>query len=268
MPALQRCLGALAAQTVVDELEVVVVDDGSIDAAGVAGCVSQMPGARLVVQRGSGPAAARNAGVRAASGTFVCFTDDDCEPRPDWVEMLVNALRGGADAVAGRTLDAAGTSTVIASELIARAHSVEVAGGGIAFAPSNNLACATEVASALPFDERYPAAAGEDRDWCARLIDSGRSLRAEPRAVVVHHQRLNLSAFVRQQVRYGRGSFRFHRLGAQPRRLAGSSFYVRLVRSGFARGVGPGSLVVAAQFITAAGFGAEWLKARREGPAS
>ncbi len=106
----------------------------------------------------------------------------------------------------------------------------------LVFTPSNNLACAAEVLSAVPFDERYPAAAGEDREWCERLLRSGRVLRYEPSAVLVHHQDLDIRSFLRQQVRYWRGAFRFRHLQPETRSLERPAFYAQLVRRGLAGG--------------------------------
>jgi GT2 family glycosyltransferase len=38
-----------------------------------------------------GPSAARNEGWRATTAPLVAFTDDDCEPAPDWLERLLAA---------------------------------------------------------------------------------------------------------------------------------------------------------------------------------
>lgn len=261
--ALTRCLDALAAQTVADELEVLVVDDGSWAASDISTVVGRHPRARLLRSAGAGPAAARNEGARAARGSFLCFTDDDCAPKPDWVEQLVEALRAGADAAAGRTI-AGGGVLAEASELIARAP-VEVMtrdGSDLSFAPSNNLACTKAVFAATPFDESYPHAAGEDREWCARLIASGHSLRSAPAARLVHRQDLTLLDFFRQQARYGEGAFRFHRRGAIRRPLGSAGFYVALIRRGFARSFRVGVLVCAAQAATALGFLRGWATQR------
>ena len=87
--------------------EVVVVDDGSTDGtwdelqrlAAVA-AVDLRP-VRLGANRG--PAAARNAGWRAARASLVAFTDDDCLPESDWLDALVGGLTH-ADIVQGVTV--------------------------------------------------------------------------------------------------------------------------------------------------------------------
>ena len=109
----------------------------------------------------------------------------------------------------------------------------------------------------LPFDESYPNAAGEDREWCARAAARGVEIAWEPDAVVVHHQQLaGARGFLRQQYRYGRGAARFRR-GAADRRLAGAGFYAGLMRQGFESGPAVGGLVVASQLAVAAGVAVE-----------
>jgi glycosyltransferase involved in cell wall biosynthesis len=254
--ALEACLSSLDAQTMADRLEVVVVDDGSVAGDTVAHVVARHPSARLVRRSGAGPAAARNAGARAARGDMLLFTDDDCLPQADWAEELMAAFREGAEAVAGRTLNTRG-ALADASEVISRAPaSVEP------FAPSNNLACTRAVFEAVPFDESYQQAAAEDREWCARLASKGHALRSQPSACVHHRPKLNLSSFFRRQVRYGHGAYRFR--STARRSLEPISFYVALVRLGFSRGFSVGMLVSLAQVATAYGWVQGWRELRRE----
>jgi glycosyltransferase involved in cell wall biosynthesis len=80
-------------------LEVVVVDDGSTD-----DCVAALGGLDVLVirQKNAGEAAARNAGVRAATGRFVTFLDADdlldgagLAPRAELLETRRDLLAAG-----------------------------------------------------------------------------------------------------------------------------------------------------------------------------
>jgi glycosyltransferase involved in cell wall biosynthesis len=252
---LTTCLAALASQTIADDLEVVVVDDGSVAPNSVAEAVSAHSFVRLVSQSHRGPAAARNAGFRHATGRFICFTDDDCVARPEWAEKLLEALVGGADVVAGRTVPANGASPIaLAAEIVALAPSKSVPGHGSAFAPSNNIACRADVFERVSFDESYSSAAGEDRDWCARLLAEGYLMRSATEAVLAHRSDATFLAFVRQQIRYGRGAFRYRHGDRQRRRLGSPRFYLALMAGGFRQGMRVGLLLALAQILTALGY--------------
>ena len=201
--ALAACLAALADQTLPD-VEVVVVDDASRDRAAVA-AVAAEAGVRLVRADGRGPAAARNRGAADASSPLLAFTDDDCRPDPGWLAALVQRLDGGAAVVAGPTRNAQPGDPLAAASQAVTNHLVDstLDAGTVAFAPTSNLAMRAEVHRDLPFDETFPLAAGEDRDWCARVVASGRRIEFEPTAVVDHHQDLTLARFWRQHQRYG-----------------------------------------------------------------
>src|SRR5689334_7107151 len=60
--------------------EIIIVDDGSASPFDP----DLAAGAKLLRTPGLGLASARNVGLIAATGEIVCFTDDDCEPDPDW----------------------------------------------------------------------------------------------------------------------------------------------------------------------------------------
>lgn len=95
-------LEALATQDLEGPLEVVVVRDGRWDGPRVPA----PPGLEVrfaELDRRLGPAGARNAGWRAATGPLVAFTDDDCRPAPGWAAALAAAARGEDVFVQGRT---------------------------------------------------------------------------------------------------------------------------------------------------------------------
>lgn len=87
------------AQTM-DDLEVIVVDDGSTDDTDRV-VATYGPPVRLLRQRNRGAAVARNRGVAAATGRYVAFLDSDDLWRPDKleVEMAILAARPEVEAV-------------------------------------------------------------------------------------------------------------------------------------------------------------------------
>jgi glycosyltransferase involved in cell wall biosynthesis len=245
---LSRCLGALDRQEGV-EPEILVVDDGSSDAAAVRRDAEEHTRTLVVRLEGGGPAAARNAGVQAATGEIVLFTDDDCIANPGWALALsASVATSGADAIGGTTLAVPGASAAVrATEVVAR-H-LEARSD---FLRTTNLGCRRDVLVELPFDESFPTAAGEDREWTARVRAHGLRIGRDPSAVVHHAPALDLLGFWRQHVRYGRAARALMSGGAS--RFAAPSFYGALVRSGFREGLDVGALVLVSQVATAAGY--------------
>lgn len=97
---LVRAVKSALAQTV--PVEVVIVDDASTDeTARVAQGLARDPRVKLIRQsENAGPAAARNAGLDAASSAWVAVLDADDTMRPDRLERMMElAARTGADAV-------------------------------------------------------------------------------------------------------------------------------------------------------------------------
>jgi hypothetical protein len=114
------------------------------------------------------------------------------------------------------------------------------------FAATANLACARKLMEQLPFDESFPAAAGEDRDWAERAAQQEAAPRFVPQALVLHWPGMRVRDFLRQQYRYGRGAVKYR--GADTgRQLGSATFYLRLLHTGFVVGFMTGVLVLIAQ---------------------
>src|SRR4051794_13119520 len=95
----EQTLGAPLDAVAAQGAEVIAGASGARDATGA---VAGRPGARVIrLARGGGPGIARDAGVAAASAPLIAFTDSDCVPAPGWLAAGVEALRTGADLVAG-----------------------------------------------------------------------------------------------------------------------------------------------------------------------
>lgn len=96
---LARCLDSVLGQTY-PRLQVIVVDDGSMDGTGALADSYAGKDKRVMVihQENAGVSMARAAGIKAASGDFIAFADSDDEQEKDMLELLVgNALKYDAD---------------------------------------------------------------------------------------------------------------------------------------------------------------------------
>jgi glycosyltransferase involved in cell wall biosynthesis len=100
-PTLARTLAALEAQTLAEEFEVILVDDGSTDET--PELARAHPGlVRLIRNESSqGPGEARNRGAGEAQAPVLAFTDADCFPTPEWLERGLEAV-AQADLIQGR----------------------------------------------------------------------------------------------------------------------------------------------------------------------
>lgn len=95
--ALARAVGSVVGQSFTD-LEVIVVDDGSVPeaAAEIREVAETDPRIRLIRRPESGgPSRARNEGIWAAEGGWICCLDDDDEFLPGKIEAQVAAVDGG-----------------------------------------------------------------------------------------------------------------------------------------------------------------------------
>lgn len=213
---LQACLAALAEQTLAEPWEVVVVDDGSPQSlAGMDLAWADRLDLRMIRQENAGPAAARNRGVQEARGELIAFTDDDCLPNPKWLETLVRAAREYPGAmVGGTTLNGlrnellASTSQLIV-DLVYEHFNAEP--DNAYFFASNNVLCPKDCFLLLGgFDQSFPRAGAEDRDFCDRWRIAGWKLIWRPEAHLEHRHSQTLGIFIDLHVRYGRGAYLYH----------------------------------------------------------
>ncbi len=122
----------------------------------------------------------RNAGVRAARGDVVVFTDAGCRPDEGWLARLVAPLRQGEDVTAGLALAPPG-GLGLYDQGLSRAMEARYLAG----CPTNNVAFRRAAYEAVGgFDERF--AYGSDMDFSWRLVDAGYRIRSVPDAVVRH----------------------------------------------------------------------------------
>lgn len=98
---LEKCVSSILAQTEGD-FQLILVDDGSTDASAEICDEFAKKDSRVMVihQKNAGVSAARNAGLDAACGEYICFVDPDDTLEPDMLEHTTTAaLTNGADLV-------------------------------------------------------------------------------------------------------------------------------------------------------------------------
>ncbi|HEU5346670.1 MAG TPA: glycosyltransferase [Ktedonobacterales bacterium] len=189
---LERCLTALLAQRFEpSEYEIIVADDGAspevvalmrrLAERARATSPGKVPALRYLPVTGTahGPAAARNAGWRRATGAIIAFTDDDCIPAPGWLRAGAAALRAGADGASGKLVIPCRdnpTDYERNAALLAKAE----------FVTANCFYRRDALVSVNGFDERFPRAWREDSDLAFSLLERGARLVHAPAAVVAH----------------------------------------------------------------------------------
>lgn len=93
---LQKCLEALEQQTYPKEqYEVIVVDNAStID---LRSLVNRFQQSRYCYEAKPGSYAARNFGLGLSTGEVIAFTDSDCIPAINWIELGVSSLQNSSE---------------------------------------------------------------------------------------------------------------------------------------------------------------------------
>ncbi len=100
---LVRCLEHVVHNTY-RNLEIIIVDDGSIDRTAdiYSKYAKQDKRIKIIKQKNSGPATARNTGLKAATGDYVHFCDSDDYVNLDYYERMADAAQiTNADVVCG-----------------------------------------------------------------------------------------------------------------------------------------------------------------------
>jgi len=214
--ALRRCLEGFTRLEYPSWELIVVNDGGTCSFSDIDDDLRDRLPLTLVDAEHRGPAAARNTGARAAGGTHLAFTDDDCIPHPDWLrEMDRGFTETGAVALGGGCLNHHPGNVPAATWQIyldfLREYFTDASGNHLML-PSNNVAYAREAFwSVGGFDEAFPLAAAEDLDLSYRIVEHGHRQRYFEPALVWHHHRSTATGYLRQQFRYGKGTFDLRR---------------------------------------------------------
>lgn len=191
--------------------EIIIVDDGSTD--DTAKVIKKYP-VKYIYQENTGPAAARNAGSKAASGEIVCFTDSDCIPENNWVEKIVNKYTSDQIGGVGGSYDIANKDALLAKcihEEIVQRHMRT--SSETDYLGSFNLSYRKKVLEETGgFDESFRHASGEDNELSYRVKKAGYKLIFDKDIEVSHYHQTNLLKYLKEQYRHGYWRMKLYRL--------------------------------------------------------
>ncbi|MDX8388395.1 MAG: glycosyltransferase family A protein [Ghiorsea sp.] len=211
---LERCLQALSKQTFT-AFELLIVDNGSTD--GSHAIVEQWAKyssvqIQVIDEKRQGAAAARNAGVAASQGQWLAFTDADCEPNKDWLQIGLDLITAHSPrAMAG---PAWGT---IEGDLSAKLQGLTTLSVGLdehwredasetgvnGFATANFWLERRLFDTLHGFDEGL-SVSGEDYDLCARIYEQRVNIFYSPVLCVVHNHLNGFKLMLTKAASYGR----------------------------------------------------------------
>ena len=280
-PKLGACLEALAKQSYpADCYEVIVVNDGSSVSvpSSILAFHQRLDLKILSRPESNGPGVARNVGASQATGQFLAFTDDDCAPEPDWLQQFAIHFADHPDhLVGGRVINALTDNLYSAASHVILDVTYDYYNprrGRAHFFPTSNLALPMDRFRQLGgFNEQWPLAAAEDREFCYRWLERKWQMEHVPAAKVYHRHQLTFVTFCQLHFRYGRGAYYYHQLRGDEEIKGGLKpdwgFYWNCMRYPFAhfkigRAAPLTALLLLWQEANAAGYLWQWILRGRQ----
>lgn len=203
---LERCLDSLLSQSY-ENLEIILIDDGSSDKSGLICDAYAQKDSRIVVvhQKNGGVAEARNAGLRRVHGEYLLQVDPDDYLSKDAVKLLYERiLRDESDLVIGKHSDVnedgsgdAGFCAWMTDAVLTKQEVFLQQGQKNYFTFSS---CAKLSKSTLWRDLRYPSLrCGEDVWMFSQLIDRCEKISVLDATVYFYFQRPSSLMHVRAE---------------------------------------------------------------------
>jgi glycosyltransferase involved in cell wall biosynthesis len=164
-----------AVEQTYDDLEIIVVDDGSVEDYAMDVTEQFPPHVRCVIhETNRGLSAARNTGIESSSGEYVAFLDDDDRWREDKLELQVEALadrpHSGLATCRLAAIDMNGDLLRCDAEVVSGDISNKILTRNVIGTPSRVVIRRSALPSDRPFDEELPTT--QDWDFYIRLCQN------------------------------------------------------------------------------------------------
>ena len=203
---LNKCLKAISLQSYpTDSIEVIVVDNCSTLPI-VLTDVNTFK-TKLIHCETPGSYAARNTGVKMATGDVFCFIDADCWPDENWLRSALNTLREhkGNGIVGGEVKiikQENPTSVALYQHITGFDQENNITNKD--FSATANIICLRSQFERVGFYSESLLSGG-DREWCWRAIKNELSIIYEPKSIVYTDPRTTLRSAIIQARRVTAG---------------------------------------------------------------
>jgi cellulose synthase/poly-beta-1,6-N-acetylglucosamine synthase-like glycosyltransferase len=223
-----QCLEALENQSFRD-FETIVVDDGSKDKT--AEIVEKFKGVKLLQQKNSGPASARNFGAKSTNCEIIVFTDSDCIAEKNFLNEILAPFSDKK--VAG----VQGKYKSRQKELVARLTQLEIEQRHEKMARQESIDFMGSYAAAYKksvfdemkgFDTSFPMASGEDTDLSFRIAKAGYKMVFAEKAIVWHTHPSSLWKYLR--IKFFRAFWRTKLYGKHREKMVNDSYTSKTIK--------------------------------------
>lgn len=215
--ALAPCLASVASQQIDGNVEIIVVDNGSLQSPEAV--LASYPGVRYLVEPTPGPGPARNTGVASARAPVLAFIDADCRADQGWLRAAVEAVEaGGTRTVVGGDvridfIDSVDLTPVEAYEAVF-AYRQRMYIEKQNFSGTGNLAMHRDVHAAVgPF---AGIGIAEDRDWGRRAAAAGFRPAYVPAMRIYHPARTDIASLTLKWQRHVAHDWAEHQAAGKP----------------------------------------------------
>ncbi len=207
------CLNALENQGLSKvDYEVIVVDDGSND--GTSAFLKDFQSNTLLqfsfyIQHNSGPALARNLGIKHAKAELIAFTDDDCVPQEQWLKDLICAFPKDKSCAAIGGIVKRKNNSIISQyidEYIPYKH-IENKGIVYILCTANAVFKKSVLTELKGFNPMFTWPGGEDSELSFRINSAGYHMLSINSAIVLHKHRDSFKGIFKTIYYYGKGFY-------------------------------------------------------------
>lgn len=201
---IRECLDSLLAIAYpVEKFEIIVVNNASRDNTAEI-LADYLPDIKVFNEPKRGPAAARNCGIRHASGDVIALTDVDCTVSPQWLNALVAPLANPAVGISGgKILSRRPHNYIEAFGEQIHDHESAITKYKIPYVITMNWAARKTLLREIGcFDESFLR--GSDSEFSMRLAQTDYQIAYAPDALIYHRNEKNLRGLFHEGYIHGR----------------------------------------------------------------